>query len=841
MSRAEQAALVAYLNTFKLSRPVTAFKDLSDGKALMEVMASIDSTHFKNVSNRTPAPTASGSAENWVLRMNTLKRLYRLLLSFPLPPPHAANLSLSNLPEPPFPTIAKAPSTSEGLKGLAQICRICLAVGVWAPGNEQVIAKIQGLRESHMAELMKSIEEVMATLPQEEGADDEIYSPFGTSPIKQSTDFSCRPPPSGIRQERDKLLQDNDELRARCEKMLEQVEGLTSNLDEVKGERDDALEQLAAARADPSAQGTGLRTSQTAATAELDRLRTDLGKAEDSLAHTESALEKQTNLVSELTKTVEELKEQAAEAVKLRDQVDEYKHAAERLKKSENVIEKYKKKLEESAGLRKDLRNLEEENAQLVNTNASLEADLKKAGSSKGLVDSYKSQIGALEKKSTEQATQISELNHQLEVTRAELDDISREYERDQSQLEAQQERLKEIELGTPGLKRQGSRISVMGSKTTLDDELGVVDEDGDGKVDTKTELDSLRLKIRSLQRELADLRSGSGAGDTGKLATLETLLADANKSKDKYQSDYLQEHRSLLRLQATMERIRAGHGGDHSQTASALRERLNEVLEERDALLKEKEASEVAREVVDKELAIAKTDLGLVDKDQKAILTSLRETVKEDTVKLENEIGVLKEQVQALREKDHQHLEDIKRLLLEKVDLQSAGIENKERELEKEKEFGDLRASLASKGLPQEIQQQLLSLLSQNSDLSSQVKSLDDKLQKAKMFIKQQDKMFREDHANMESGNFAEASKSYQLQISTLKEDLLKARQNTAALENRYQLEQKLMLSAWHDLGQRTIRDHLNSAGLRRVQKPVASSWLGRQRRMQDEATFAR
>nr|XP_019044643.1 hypothetical protein I302_06556 [Kwoniella bestiolae CBS 10118]OCF23573.1 hypothetical protein I302_06556 [Kwoniella bestiolae CBS 10118] len=818
MSRAEQAALVAYLNTFKLSRQITAFKDLSDGKALMEVMASIDSTHFKNVSNRTPTPTASSSTENWVLRMNTLKRLYRLLLSFPLPPPHAANLSLSNLPEPPFSTIAKAPSTSEGSKGLAQICRMCLAVGVWAPGNEKVIEKIQGLRESHMAELMKSIEEVMATLPQEEGAEDGMHSPFGTSPIKQSTD----PPLSGILQERDKLLQANDELRVRCEKMMEQVEELTSNLDEVKGERDDALQSLAAARADPSASGAGLRTSQTAATAELNRMRTDLGKAEENLAHTESDLEKQTNLVSELTRTVEELREQAAEAVNLRDQVDEYKHAAERLKKSENVIEKYKKKLEESAGLRRELRNLEEENSQLVNTNASLEADLKKAGSSKGLVDSYKSQIEVLEKRSSEQATQITELNHQLELTRAELDDVSREYERDQSQLQAQQERLKEIELGAPSLKRQSSRISVLGSKTTLDDELGVVDEEGEGKVDTKTDL---RLKIRSLQRELTDLRSGGAVGDGSKVSTLETLLADANKSRDRYQSDYLQEHRSLLRLQATMERIRSGHGGDNSQTASALRERLNEILEERDDLLKEKEALKVAREEVEKELSIARTDLGLVDKDQKAMLTSLRETVKEDTIILEDEVISLKEQVTALKEKDNQHLEDIKRLLLEKVDLQSAGIENKERELEKEKEFGDLRASLAAKGLPQETQQQLLSLLSQNSDLTSQVKSLDEKLQKAKM----------------ESGNFAEASKSYQLQISTLKEDLLKARQNAAALENRYKLEQKLMLSAWHDLGQRTVRDHLNAVGMRRVQKPVASSWLGRQRRMQDEATFAR
>jgi protein HOOK3 len=37
---------------------------------------------------------------------------------------------------------------------------MCLAVGVWAPGNEKVIGKIQGLGEAHMNELMKSIEEV---------------------------------------------------------------------------------------------------------------------------------------------------------------------------------------------------------------------------------------------------------------------------------------------------------------------------------------------------------------------------------------------------------------------------------------------------------------------------------------------------------------------------------------------------------------------------------------------------------------------------------------------------------------------------------------------------------
>lgn len=43
-----------------------------------------------------------------------------------------------------------------------------LCAAVWAPGNEKVIAKIQGLGEGHMAELMRAIEEVMATMPPED-------------------------------------------------------------------------------------------------------------------------------------------------------------------------------------------------------------------------------------------------------------------------------------------------------------------------------------------------------------------------------------------------------------------------------------------------------------------------------------------------------------------------------------------------------------------------------------------------------------------------------------------------------------------------------------------------
>lgn len=70
------------------------------------------------------------------------------------------------MPEPPFSSVVKNPESGEGLLGLLQIVRMILALAVWSPDNERIIGKIQGLGDGHMAELMKSIEDIMSSMPQ---------------------------------------------------------------------------------------------------------------------------------------------------------------------------------------------------------------------------------------------------------------------------------------------------------------------------------------------------------------------------------------------------------------------------------------------------------------------------------------------------------------------------------------------------------------------------------------------------------------------------------------------------------------------------------------------------
>jgi hypothetical protein len=77
-----------------------------------------------------------------------------------------------------------------------------------------------------------------------------------------------------------------------------------------------------------------------------------------------------------------------------------------------------------------------------------------------------------------------------------------------------------------------------------------------------------------------------------------------------------------------------------------------------------------------------------LVHKDQLDILSSLRSSVNEDKVGLEATIERLQNQFKEMSEKNKMQLEQINSLLMEKVNLQSEGIDQRERLLERERDF---------------------------------------------------------------------------------------------------------------------------------------------------------
>ncbi|KAI0670659.1 HOOK protein-domain-containing protein [Trametes maxima] len=564
----------------------------------------------------------------------------------------------------------------------------------------------------------------------------------------------------------------------------------------------------------------------------------------------ESELDKQTVIVTDLTRKVDELQGRADEAVRLKDQLDEYRHAADKLQKTENVMEKYKKKLQEAADMRQQVKGLEKQNADLVDKNAALEEEYRKVAAFKPLMESYKSQIAELESKASARSKEIDALKFELDQTKTKLKVTTEERAKDSETLELYQERVRELELTSqrpvaasrarpqPDNDAEGNMtefteselLGAASSRDDVDEDIAGLGEELDSAI-TGTTMTDLKLQVRKLQRELEAVRKNEA--DASRVLVLENLLEDANRMKARYEADYLAAHREKLVLQNDLEEIRSGKSmGDGAEAAIALRQRLNETVDELDTLRKDHTELEVKFESMSKELTIAKSDLTLVNKDQLDILATLRESVNEDKAELESEVERLQNQIKELSDKNKMQLEQINGLLLEKVNLQSEGIDQRDRMLQRERAIGDLRASMSGKDLPEDIKQRMLALHEENITLKEQYKTAQEKLLKAKTFIKQQDKLFKEEHAKsiggVPSGAFEEAENSYRSQIKILEEDVARQKRLRAEATNRYRREQTLVLSILHAQSMRTVRDQLGSA---KQSRPEPTSWLKQQR----------
>lgn len=79
------------------------------------------------------------------------------------------------------------------------------------------------------------------------------------------------------------------------------------------------------------------------------------------------------------------------------------------------------------------------------------------------------------------------------------------------------------------------------------------------------------------------------------------------------------------------------------------------------------------------------------MNKDQLDILATLRESVNEDKVGLEAEVERLKNQIKELGDKNRMQLEQVNGLLMDKVNMQSEGIGQREMALKRERDYGSV------------------------------------------------------------------------------------------------------------------------------------------------------
>ncbi|GJJ12471.1 hypothetical protein Clacol_006713 [Clathrus columnatus] len=826
----EADAFFDFFRTFKLSRSTTTVSDLSDGLALFDVLSTVDENYF-----RLPSRPASQLSDNWVIRFAALKRLYRLITQYFAEVLHQPSSSL-DVPD------LQAISKDFELEATLILCRLTICIAVQSEKNKEVIDRIQLLSETKQHILMKAIEKLtnVEVMSKFEGVENGEQI---KDAIMTEDDHFYR-----IQSDRSRILSEKETLQKVYEQLWEDHRALQSSYDDIVSEKDEISTRLRESLKSPVDYRND--KADTLMRAEIDRLRLELQKSEENLNLTEAELEKHTHLVTELTRKVDELQVKADQAARLKDQVDEYKHAAEKLQKTENVMEKYKKKLEESADLRRNIKSLEEQNAMLVDKNAALEEEYRKVSAFRPLMESYKAQIADLEAKNSARLKDTESLKFELDQTKIQLRVAAEERAKDSEALELYQERVRELELTSTRRPRAKSITSVTERREPTETEgeplsLEVdapedhgLGEELDDALSGRTMTD-LKLEVRQLKRDLEAARTNQV--NSSRILVLENLLEDANRMKARYEADYLAAHKEKLVLQRDLEEIREGKSlGDGPEATIALRQRLNETVETFDSLKKEFTELQVKFESQSQELTIAKSDLNLVNKDQLEILATLRESVSEDKLGLESEMEKLRNQIRDLKDKNRMQLEQVNALLLEKVNLQSEGIGQRERMLERERDYGNLRASLSGRNLTEEDKARMLEMHEKIVRLEEEVRTAREQLVKARTFIKNQDKLFRErEESNRNKLPLIVPRLPLRKQKKAFdpksiywrgkKQNLKVYKRQLLETKQRYGKEQQLMLGALHMYGLQNARMHLGDPQSR----PEPTSWLLQQRRM--------
>lgn len=790
------SAFAQWINTFPLSRPCRRLEDLTDGVILHEVLIDIDATWFKTLKILDAGP-------NWVLKFNNLKKLYKLVIGFY---ESVLRHSTSSLDVPNLTSIARDGDLNELLK----LSQIVIALAVQSENNQKYIMKIQSLDNEGQQCMMIAIEEVISRLAAPGSSVTMARSPTMSMGGPMSAYPSSDPSgfdhliPNAILAEKQTLEKENRELLQQIEIMRSQMENME---DGFGGNR----------------RRTNTKSSYddkdaTIPRTEFERLKIDLEKSEEKRLEYSETIETQTTTINELFRRVGDANKKEEEYTLMKEELTELRTIADRLQKSELMIEKYKKKLEESSDLRRQIRIVEDSNQQLNTKLSQLEDDNRQMQAFKTLLNTYKEQIGNLESKNSSLQLDNSRYDFELKEARGKLDRNDLERREDMERINMLEDQLRELEFNghIPGHDTMD---------TGLAKELAI-----DRSNDAATQ--AMRKRIAELENQLSHMKTIDIAGD--RIVALESQLNDVERLKNKFEQDYMQSYQKNLGLENEIQQLRSvsketkkfeKSGGEskarsfpeHEAQVRTLKKRITEL----------------------EEMINGAYNSNNMDIQQEPSSTNEQETT---TISSEDQ-EKFKKKLQILQDETRSQMATINKLLMEKESLQQQNIEVKEILLQNERLVVDLKSVVASLesikygGQSDETMNKLSSATKKVVVLSEQCNNLHKALKKTKEHILMQDKQIKDLRSKNPSENYAEAIKSLEISLKERDFELERIRQELLDTRTASRREQKLMISAWSEMGMTIQRKNVSNGitnGIRNEGGLVqqGSSWLAQQRK---------
>lgn len=229
----------------------------------------------------------------------------------------------------------------------------------------------------------------------------------------------------------------------------------------------------------------------------------------------------------------------------MKDELDALREANDKLKVSEALITTYKKKLEDYSDLKRQVKHLEERNADYLQQNMHQEENVKKLSALKGQVELYKKEIQELHEKLDTELNKCVKIEFELNNANAKVTALQRENESLTVERDALLDQYDQLRC------TEGMATPTAGAKNAILNELT---------------LPAQREKIRLLEDENKALREGQG-GQTA----LAQMLEDANQRSEKLREQLRAANQKILSLTA-----HSGGDGDETVKVVQIKESLD-------------------------------------------------------------------------------------------------------------------------------------------------------------------------------------------------------------------------------------------------------------------------
>ncbi|XP_053988157.1 protein Hook homolog 3 [Hylaeus anthracinus] len=634
--------LIKWLDTFDIAAPHSTVEDISDGVALADVLAQIAPEWFTAAWRAKIKPDVSS---NWRLKVSNLKKIIEAVMEYYI---ECLNQQLSGYIKPDASKIGEHCDYYE----LRRLLQLILGCAVNCNQKQQYITRIMGMEETVQQAIMQSIQELESNM-------NGPKLSLGTSLNFESLDVA-----DGTQQRLLTQLQTTvdmkEQLAQRCHELDHQLSLLQEEKAALVAENKKLQERLDEFD-NPEESGSILRYSGLRK--EVEALKDELFKVETSRDDYRLKVELLEKEVLELRSRQEDLQKTAAKANHLKDEVDALRETADKVTKYELTIEFYKKKMEDLSDLKRQVKILEDENLQYLQSKIDYEEESKRTAMLRNHLEVCKQQLAEVNHKLDEQTNKCDKLEFEGKKMEAKLSTLQRERDR----LIVERDALKET---NEELKCTQLQAAENMAKPSTDSAV------------TSTEMIPLEIKekLLCLQHENKMLKLKQ-KGNDDKLPTVQAVLEDSEERLNVLRTENRKANQKIIELENRLEEVLGKQSSGENkpdntnlgQKITQLQDELRRVQGEKERFILQIEERENALQAqkqkafaLQEKLSRRECDNAALEERYKKYVEKAKSVIKSLDPKQNNsspnEIGVLRNQILEQRK----IMEDMERSLKE-------------------------------------------------------------------------------------------------------------------------------------------------------------------------------